>query len=225
MDLESMATCMTLFSMFISGVESRGKASQVTSQTQSIGTPSGQKRGSPQTSGKKDDSWAVMMDSEFQYSKVGTWNEMAWGWAIEKARYPAVSLRSPAKSTRAAVSATTKKNSFLVDALDLARKFASEDNWAKHAAVRMGWIAQSRDDALRRNIINSIILESLHLLREEFKLNILMKVSCSREDKLLVAIIAQIGHWLNWQSWDWRTGNYYELEGLKATEWKFDDSK
>ena len=226
MDLESMTTCITLFSMFVGGMEYRGKTLQATSQTRVTGIASGRKRAASQTSGKKDDPWSIMMDSEFQHTNLGSWNETAWSWAIDKAEHPPVSLRSPAKSTRAAVSTTARENPFIVDAIDLAQKFVTEDIWAKNLVARMGWTGQVSDEQRRhRNGVKINVLQSLHLLREEIKLNVLVKANCWREMKFLAVIIAQIGHWLNWSLWDWRTGNYYELEGVRASEWKFDNSK
>ncbi|KAI9666541.1 MAG: Anaphase-promoting complex subunit 1 [Bathelium mastoideum] len=222
-DVESIATCITIFSMFFGILEPQGKALH-SSQSRGPRTPSGRKRKTPDPSGKSDSPWSMMMAAEFQYSSVGNWNDAAWGWAIKCAESTPVSLRSPAKSTRAATSTSAQENLFIVDAVDLTHRFLTENTWAKTAATRLGWIGQfNHDQSSARKAINGIVVQSLHLLREESKLDVLMKANNGHELQLLASMIAQMGHWLGWQFWDWRISNYYELEGARSSRWKFDN--
>ena len=222
MDIESTAICVTLFSMFAGVMEfQRALPDHLQARSSRV---SGYRQELSQTTSKTDDQWALMLVSEFRHSKVGGWNETAWSWAVDGVEDPPISLRSPAKSTRAAALASTNQSLFLVEALDLAQTFLAEDLWAKGAAARVGWIGPFNDSQLRRRILsNGNVVQALHLLREESKLDVLMRENADGHIKLLAPMIAQMGHWLGWHSWDWRTGNYYELEGARSSEWRFDN--
>ena len=60
------------------------------------------------------------------------------------------------------------------------------------------------------------LLRSLHLLREETKLNSVTDFTHGSID-VLASVIAQIGRWIGWDTWTWKDGCYYSLElGFKA---------
>ncbi|KAL9078101.1 MAG: hypothetical protein Q9157_002984 [Trypethelium eluteriae] len=224
-DVESTATCITLFSMFVDRVRSQARKQPGSSQAGVSRHSAEHRRDMSQQFGKTDNSWLLMMASDFQHGKTSNFNEAAWGWAVESAKHPPMSFRSPAKSTRAADSTFLDKNPVIVEAIGLARRFLAEDDWAKAIAARAGWTGPIGGDELKhRHTINSVLVQGLHLVREESKLNVLMKGNGGGQIQLLALFIAQMAHWLGWQSWSWRIGDYYELEGARLSEWAFGDS-
>ncbi|KAL9096473.1 MAG: hypothetical protein Q9165_001470 [Trypethelium subeluteriae] len=226
MDVESTATSITLFSMFVNRLRPQARKHHSSSQAGVSKHSADHRRDMSQYFGKTDSPWFLMMASEFQHGKSSKSSETTWGWAVDSVKHPPISFQSPAKSTRAADSASLDKNPFIVEAVDLTRRFLAEDDWAKAIAARAGWSEPiSGSDLKRRHIINGVLVQSLHLLREESKLNVLLKGKGGDHIQLLALLIAQMAHWLGWQSWSWRTGDYYELEGARLSEWAFSDFK
>lgn len=70
-----------------------------------------------------------------------------------------------------------------------------------------------------------MILTTLHLFREERKLD---SMAASLEANIngdLAPILAQLGRWLGWAKWDWRAGQYYGYEIKAAADFGFEDCK
>jgi anaphase-promoting complex subunit 1 len=65
----------------------------------------------------------------------------------------------------------------------------------------------------------------LHLLREERKLDILAVDLFNAECGNLAPVLAQLGHWLQWTSWDWRKGGYYDLDGGSTEDWIYEETR
>ena len=65
---------------------------------------------------------------------------------------------------------------------------------------------------------------ALHLLREEQKLSIIDQVAIGG-CRDLGPVLAQIGGWLGWDSWNWKSGSYYDLEKAGENHYTFEQCK
>lgn len=80
-------------------------------------------------------------------------------------------------------------------------------------------IATTRDPNLRRTALASILV-TLHLLREELKLDILS----ARYVHQLTPILVQLGTWLGWPNWSCHDNSFYMLENADMHSRIFDES-
>ncbi|KAI9699845.1 MAG: Anaphase-promoting complex subunit 1 [Bogoriella megaspora] len=214
-DLESTASCMLLFSMFLGALDGSNSKGRGSRSLRARST-------TPQPKKGPTDAWSLMVASQERMNPMLHAITSPWDSAIEDSILSSTHLlSSPAKSTRASKTSPSTANSFIVDTLGITRKFLTEHTWAKVVAARVGW-TNTTITACRYASL-SIIVRILHLLREESKLDVLNRLA-TYESKLQGPLIAQMGHWLGWEHWDWRSGNYYELEGASSDQWLFDTS-
>ena len=170
------------------------------------------------------DSWEAMMGQEASRSgPVPPWMQTeAWGWvATEQSQsLPSKTPRSSgslAKKTTNAVPISTK-SSTIIQYISLAREFINSPTGQKaHGSHGYLPTASSRDPDVRRTALASLLV-SLHLLREELKLDIMAAAFLHQ----LTPVLAQIGTWLGWESWG-KTG-FYLLENQEMETWLFEDS-
>lgn len=170
------------------------------------------------------DSWDAMMAQEASASGVlPTWmKKVAWEWtANEKvvlsSRRSAPS--SPNPQTTANAVPIPGKSSSLLHRIALAREFlASPAGQIANGSCGYLPTASSRDPEIRRTALASVLI-SLHLLREELKLDNLSEAPLHQ----LTPILAQIGTWLNWETWN-KSGHYL-LESKEMGAWLLEDSR
>ena len=171
------------------------------------------------------DSWEAMISREAGPSGVvpGWMDTKAWEWTAEEKMLPPLSKtpRSSSSCLKSAVNAVPipKKSSFLINCISIARDFISSSS-GQSASGDNGYLptALSRDPSVRRTALASILV-SLHLLREDLKLDVLAASSLHK----LTPVLAQIGTWLGWEAWG-NTGFYMqEHEAMDA--WLFEDSR
>ncbi|KAI7974997.1 hypothetical protein EIK77_006653 [Talaromyces pinophilus] len=117
------------------------------------------------------------------------------------------------------------KNSYLLRCVSLARDFFDSPQ-GEAASGSEGYlptaISQSQDT--RRTSLCSILV-GLHLLREELKLSICDSESSYQERGMLAPLLAQIGGWVGWKSWNWSEDGYYGTEMATIIRWAFDESQ
>lgn len=64
----------------------------------------------------------------------------------------------------------------------------------------------------------------MHLFREERKLDTLCHDFAGSQPNNLAPVLAQLGHWLRWDSWTWRQGSFYDLDGGSGNDWVYEES-
>jgi len=170
------------------------------------------------------DSWEAMMAQEASTGGVSpTWmHTEAWEWTAREKNLPSPlktsRLSNPSSKSAADAVPMPKKSSYMIHCISIARDFVVSPA-GKAANGGHGYLptASSRDRNVRRTALASILL-SLHLLREELKLDNLATESLHQ----LTPVLAQIGTWLGWENWG-RTGHYM-LESDQMEAWLFEDS-
>lgn len=222
-DTEWTALVVVLFSMAIASIGD-GHTEAATRQKRRKG---GLLRSS---SGANTDleSWEAMLNREGGSSGTfPAWMQVGgWDWTAEESvMLYAPTPRRPKSSSSfipsvASAVPVPKKSPYLLHCISIARDFIKSPV-GQIANGEHGYLptALSRDPDVRRTALASILV-SLHLLREEFKLDTL--ASGALHD--LTPILAQIGSWLGWENWGLKHSAYYMLEGSNMDAWVFEDS-
>ena len=173
------------------------------------------------------ESWETMLKEESRFSISPPWmKDAAWSWILQRETTPTnIPLTKSSKplgsSTKSASSGfTANKTSQLIEFLSLTRDYhrshVSLDTGEQSAYLAN---ALSRSSTSRGHALAAVLL-GLHLLREEYKLDVLAISALHK----LTPILAQIGNWLGWESWGSRIGSYYMLESAGMKSWLFDTS-
>ena len=172
--------------------------------------------------------WESMLTEESDSSNTPPWvQDIAWNWTIIYEGVPQKHLLIPSKVAGPSHSmALSTTNPFRKKSLDLIRYFSLSRGFLKSSAGMIaigqrGYLptALSKAPELRRTAL-AMILVALHLLREEYKLNIML-INVARE---LTPVLAQLGGWLGWESWSFGQTSYYSLEGINMQTWLFDNT-
>ncbi|KAL2039544.1 hypothetical protein N7G274_007816 [Stereocaulon virgatum] len=222
-DVEWTALLVILFSMGVAFMGER-RAETTTRQKKRKG---GLLRSS---SGANTDleSWEAMLSHEGKSSSTSPdWmHGGAWEWTI---RENTATLPSPSQRSRLLNSSTPptvaavpvpSKSSYLIHCISLARDFVKSPI-GQVANGEHGYLptASARDPDFRRTALASILV-SLHLLREELKLDVLAAKALHH----LTPALAQIGTWLGWEAWSCNESSYYMLESRDMGSWLFEES-
>ncbi|MCJ1391678.1 Anaphase-promoting complex subunit 1 [Xylographa bjoerkii] len=176
------------------------------------------------------DNWNTMMSQEADGCGLSpAWlQSSAWAWTQSNEDHTTstsihqssnITVSRTSSSQRSFQAVTAAKSTFLIDCLTLARDFL-RSRAGLHAFGELGYLptARSRTAELRHAALPTILV-GLHLFREELKLNLLV----ATELDALTPILAQMGGWLNWESWGWRGNAYYMLEKEDLHHWIFDE--
>ncbi|KAJ5692130.1 Negative regulator of mitosis [Penicillium macrosclerotiorum] len=177
------------------------------------------------------DSWEAMLDLESGSSGVAApWmTGSAWGWIVEQdaiADLAARGVTRTPKTDQPNSSRTTYRcNPYILRCVSLSREFLQSSQGVR-ASGRDGYLPISGAFAENtRCTALGTILVGLHLLREEQKLS----TSDSEESRcplgLLTPVLAQLGGWLGWQSWDWKQSAYFGTEMASIERWQFEETR
>lgn len=222
-DTEWTALIVVLFSMAVASIGDR-HAEAATRQKRRKG---GLLRSS---SGANTDleSWEAMLNQEGGSSgTLPAWMQVgAWEWTAKESVLPHAFVPKRSKSSSSFIPSVTpavpvpKKSPYLLHCVSIARDFIKSPI-GQIANGEHGYLptALSRDPDVRRTALASVLV-SLHLLREEFKLDNL----ASKALHDLTPILAQIGSWLGWDNWGLKQSAYYMLEGTDMEAWLFEES-
>lgn len=220
---EWTAMVVLLFSMAVAFLPDR-RASAASRQK---GRTSGLLRSSSGANSNLE-SWENMLVQEARSSSTSpAWlHGSAWAWIAEENARSQTSPSKRSNSLRTSLSAATtpvpipKKSSYMLHCISLARDFV-KSSVGQEANGNHGYLptASSRDPEVRRIALASIIV-GIHLLREEMKLDILATETLHQ----LTPILAQIGTWLGWESWNCKDSSYFMLESIDMTNWVFEES-
>ncbi|PGH00989.1 hypothetical protein AJ79_08053 [Helicocarpus griseus UAMH5409] len=221
-DLEWTALVIVLFTMavyFIEGNPSKPPARQRRRKAEFLRSSSG--------SSIDMENWDSMMDQEAgSHGIASSWMmNSPWGWVSE----------GDSKGTEEApwgdhrpvfeTGLNSRKNSYIIRCAALSREFLLSPQ-GEVATGAEGYLptAVSRDHDTRRTALGTILV-GLHLLREEQKLSTVNSETSYSKAGLLAPILAQIGGWLGWKSWDWTADGYYGVEMATIDRWLFEESR
>ncbi|OJD15168.1 hypothetical protein AJ78_04563 [Emergomyces pasteurianus Ep9510] len=221
-ELEWTAMVIVLFTMavyFIEGNPSKPPARQKRRKAEFLRSSSG--------SSIDLDNWDSMLDQETgSHGVASSWMMgSAWGWVSE------VDLKSteeiPRGDHRAGLEAgaNPRKNTYILRCAALSREFLLSPQ-GEAAIGAEGYLptAVSRDPDTRRTALGTILV-GLHLFREEQKLSTINAETSFSKTGILAPVLAQIGGWLGWESWDWKENGYYGVEMASIDRWLFEESR
>ncbi|KAF2466718.1 uncharacterized protein BDR25DRAFT_376848 [Lindgomyces ingoldianus] len=223
-----VAFVTTLFSLVVPFVEEqmvrttkRGKISQRRTSIR----PSIQAK-SDEVGGIDDSAWRLMCSRQDSHPRAKSWDSEPWSWVQQS--HPASSTMSPPsrrlldRNAPLIADHIKGKSDLLTSCAERARQFmespigkATNDHW-RH-------LSPSEKQDLRTSCLPEIVV-ALHLFREERKLDILSSDSSSTETGNLAPVLAQLGHWLRWESWGQKQTSYYDFDGGSTENWLYEDS-
>ncbi|MCJ1279508.1 Anaphase-promoting complex subunit 1 [Puttea exsequens] len=174
------------------------------------------------------ESWEAMISQEASSSNpTPQWMQSpAWEWTTKEQVHHRTSTFKTSRSSSSSLPTSdpavpvSKNSSYLLHCISLARDFLNTPA-GQSANGDRGYLptASSRDPEFQRHALASILV-SLHLLREEMKLDVLAAESLHR----LTPVLAQIGNWLGWEKWGCKESSYYLLESTDMDGWSFEDT-
>jgi anaphase-promoting complex subunit 1 len=174
----------------------------------------------------EDGAWLAMCARQDGRPQAKSWQSGPWAWVQQSrtsssAMYPP-SRRSSGHTSPSIAHQLSGKKDLLVLCAAHAREFAqtpigkaANDHWRRLSS------AEKQD--LRISCLSETVV-TLHLVREERKLDVLSPDFSTSEAGNLAPVLAQLGHWLKWEAWTWRQGSYYDLDGGLADTWQFEES-
>ncbi|ORY15870.1 hypothetical protein BCR34DRAFT_477125 [Clohesyomyces aquaticus] len=187
----------------------------------------------PSTQAKPDEvvnddasAWRLMCQKQDSRPHAKTWDSTAWSWIQNSP--PSSSTMSPPSRRSAArhppfiTDQIKAKSDLLVSCADRARQFM-ESPIGKATNDRWRHLSPSEEQDLRTTCLPEVVV-ALHLFREERKLDILAQDYTTAEAGNLAPVLAQLGHWLRWESWGPKSGGYYDFDGGSTEKWVYDDS-
>ncbi|KAF2685781.1 hypothetical protein K458DRAFT_336526 [Lentithecium fluviatile CBS 122367] len=170
--------------------------------------------------------WRLMCNRQAARPDTKSWESLPWQWVLES-RPSSVTMSPPSKRASVVQSLPIahqikRKQELLVNCTEAARQFnqspigkAANDHW-RH-------LSPSERQDLRISTLSEVLV-TLHLFREELKLDVLAQNISSPKAGNLAPVLAQIGHWLRWDSWGRKQGGFYELDGGSTEEWTYENS-
>ena len=225
-NLEWTAFVVVLFSLVVGFIDDR--------ETQHVMRQRKRKAGRERAStGSNIDltSWdsVIQREGDVCDSSPGWLQSTSWRWALAEETMgssPLSPQKGSSRQPRFSLSATqtpgaiSRKNTFLLECMSLALDFIKSTP-GQTALGANGYLptALSKDSDTRRTALPTILV-ALHLFREELKLDVL----AAKALHMLTPVLAQLGGWLNWETWSWRETSYYMLDGSDMDHWNFDES-
>ena len=175
------------------------------------------------------DSWEEMLAQEHDLGSSSGW-EMTTPWRWVEAAKRAANTTSSRKSKFQGYqpsSLYSMAGSASEESTDLARYTSLALDFIRSPGGQLAvgpqgylpiaptWDSQTRNTAL------PTLLVALHLFREDMKLNILAEADLRK----LTPILAQLGTWLGWPSWNAQHSSFFALENSALKKWIFDESR
>ncbi|KAF2835854.1 hypothetical protein M501DRAFT_997534 [Patellaria atrata CBS 101060] len=225
--LEWQAFVVTLFSMIIEFVST--KPNQLTDAAQSSGVKPGRtgpKKLAPANT--KFTAWDIMWARGSPTCIPHKSYSSPWNWTEHSLAARRKSIATP-RSRRTAVTSEdltqlTRKSYFIPECIEAAKGLLST---TQGQAILKEWKDATRGfraTVKGPHILLPRMILALHLLREEYKLDRTCRNSNCYSARNLAPVLAQLGHWFQWEFWTWRTGEYYALDGGGIDIWVFENS-
>ncbi|KAF1956481.1 negative regulator of mitosis [Byssothecium circinans] len=219
-DWSSFVTTLFTLSVPFTDERSRKPTRGKPAQRRSIG------RGKDHGGDDASSAWRTMCDRQASRPHAKSWESTPWQ-RVQQAHPASVMMSPPSKRSSRLQPPTikeqiTRKQDLLVACAESARQFtqspigkAANDHWRR--------LSPSEKQDLRVSTLSEVVV-TLHLFREELKLDVLAKSLATPKAGNLAPVLAQLGHWLRWDSWDRRPGAYYDLDGGSSEDWMYEDT-
>ncbi|KAH7393880.1 negative regulator of mitosis [Phaeosphaeria sp. MPI-PUGE-AT-0046c] len=226
-NLDWHAFVATIFTLAVSSVEDKSRKTGTRSkpsQRRSSGRPQSQAK-PDEVIDDEDSSWRLMCLRQASQSQAKSWASSPWNWALQTS--PASTAMSPPsrRSSQTTSSISQKinaKDDTIIECIETARIYmqspmgkATDDHWRRMSL-------SDRQD-LRIASLSEITV-TLHLFREERKLDALCQDFVGTQPQNLAPVLAQLGHWLRWEGWTWRQGGFFDLNGASQRDWSYEES-
>ncbi|KAL6709532.1 Anaphase-promoting complex subunit 1 [Coniothyrium glycines] len=229
-DPDWSAFVATILSLAVPFIDEKGRIANTrtrSGQRRSSGRPSSQAK-PDEVIDDEDSAFHLMCSRQVAAHHAKSWESSPWNWALRS--QPATALVSPSlKRSSTQYHAPTigqqvnTKNNLILSCLEMARHYtnspigkATNDHWRR--------MSPSEKQDLRISSLSEIVV-TLHLHREECKLDTLSGNLTESRPGNLAPLLAQLGHWLQWDGWDWRQNNFFDLDGGSASMWAYEDTK
>ncbi|KAF2278481.1 uncharacterized protein EI97DRAFT_431699 [Westerdykella ornata] len=173
-----------------------------------------------------ESAWAAMCSRQDGRMQIKSWQSTPWAWIMQA--QPSSNIMNPPSRTRnarilPAIEQQIKGNrGLLIRCAHYAREFdrtpigkAASDHWRR--------LSFSEKQDLRISCLSEIVV-ILHLVREERKLDIMTQDFSTSEAYNLAPVLAQLGHWLRWESWGFAEGSYFDVDAGLGKDWSYEDS-
>lgn len=221
-----VATLLTLAVPFVDERTLKAAKRSKPNQRRSSGRPSSQAK-PDEIIDDEDSAWRLMCSRQTSKMHTKSWESSPWAWALHSS--PAYSMMSPPvkrllkqQQLPTTVQQINLQDNTLLTCIEIARQYvqspigkATNDHWRR--------LSPSEKQDLRISSLSEIVV-SLHLFREERKLDALCQSLTNSQAGNLAPVLAQLGHWLRWDAWDWRQGGFYDLDGGSSKDWAYEDS-
>ena len=152
-------------------------------------------------------------------------HDSSWDWIAEEGLLSSTNSSNhqlhQSRHSTAIVGQISQKSTFFWDCFNTAKEFVSSTT-GQLAFGPHGYFHTTfcKDTESRLAALQQILL-GLHLYREEQKLNVLATNSLHT----ITPVLAQLGGWLGWELWSWRSSSFYVLESPDIDHWLFDESR
>ncbi|KAI4608689.1 hypothetical protein J4E80_008894 [Alternaria sp. BMP 0032] len=221
-----VATLLTLAVPFIDEKKGKTVTRAKSTQRRSSGRPASQAK-PDEFIDDEDSAWRLMCNRQTSTPQAKSWGSSPWAWALHSsptstAMSPPAKRDSLQRQLPTIAQQISIKNGMIPTCLELARQYvqspigkATNDHWRR--------MSPSEKQDLRISSLSEIVV-SLHLFREERKLDTLCQDFSDMQHGNLAPVLAQIGYWLRWEAWDWRQGGFFDLDGGSSQDWAYDET-
>jgi anaphase-promoting complex subunit 1 len=221
-----VAALLTLAVPFIEEKKPKIKTRSKSIQRRSLGRPSSQAK-PDELIDDADSAWRLMCSRQTSRSHARSWESSPWAWTLRLS--PMSPTTSPPPKTQytqeqpPSIGQQVKvKDDMIHTCLEIARRYlqspigkATSDHWRR--------MSPSEKQDLRISSLSEIVV-SLHLFREERKLDTLCQDFTGVQPGNLAPVLAQISYWLRWDAWDWKQGSFFDFDGGSSHDWAYEES-
>ncbi|KAJ4348515.1 Anaphase-promoting complex subunit 1 [Didymosphaeria variabile] len=172
--------------------------------------------------------WRSMCNRQSTVPHTKSWESAPWRW-VQQSKSASVSTSMSPPSKRSSLDQLPPiskqiacKEDLLAASAELARQF-NQSAMGKVASDHWRNLSPSAKQDLRISTLSEVVV-ILHLFREELKLSVLSSDASSTKVGNLAPVLAQLGHWLRWDSCGRRHGGYYDLDGGSTEDWTYEES-
>ncbi|RAR10569.1 negative regulator of mitosis [Stemphylium lycopersici] len=221
-----VAALLTLAVPFIDEKKSKIKPRTKPAQRRSSGRPSTQAK-PDELIDDEGSAWRLMCSRQTSTTHAKNWDSSPWAWALHSSP-SSTTMSPPAKRlsvqepSPSIIQQIKVKDDTILKCLELARQYIHSPI-GKETNHHWRRLSPSEKQDLRISSLSEIVV-SLHLFREERKLDVLCQDFTGVQSGSLAPVLAQISHWLRWDAWDWRQGNFFDFDGGSSHDWAYEES-
>ncbi|EPS42387.1 hypothetical protein H072_3591 [Dactylellina haptotyla CBS 200.50] len=158
--------------------------------------------------------WEDMLTEDYDIGPQADFlRSTAWEWVAEVEEQRAEAPRTSLTSGGLNSASRAKKNTYFIDCITASREFLTTK---EGKGIEKELFTKSSEPEVRRTSFAMLIV-GLHILREEWKLDLSMEPAVRKMGALLV----QMCVWMGWRGWV----NGYMADDIEMETWDFDNSR